>query len=125
MLRMLVPIPPDTRLTVEGNKTILGGCLVDGVMDVLSETGPERPFTLITLIVTLLADRFPTAMFAKSTVKTNVGVGACVYVAFWTFSGTGRIVPLDRLTQNDVPETLVGEQPVWKPIGILVEEVTL
>jgi len=76
IVRMLVAMPLDTRLTVDGDRTRLGGCLTDGLRDVLSETGPDRPFMLNIVRVKLVAVFFETPTSAKSTAKSNVGIGA-------------------------------------------------
>lgn len=122
---MLAAEPPELTTTVDGLKEKEGECLGIGEIVAVSETVPSKPFTLVTVIVSVTEDRLFTVWTREAEPRVKVGVGNRVYVAPWTFSGTGWNVPLEKLTHMFVPFTLEGEQPVWYPILVLAEPVTL
>lgn len=82
-------------------------------------TVPENPPKLVRVIVDVPEElRGMLKVVGFAVIEKSGVVPALLKTAVWTVSGTGFRPPFAISAQIVVPETLLEEQPVWKPRGI-------
>lgn len=97
----------------------VGPCRTLGVRLDDRVTVPENPARLVRVIVEVPEEpRWMLRPVGFAVIEKSGEVPALLKTAVWTVSGTGFRPPFAMSTQIVVPETLLGEQPVWKPRGI-------
>ncbi len=81
-------------------------------------TVPEKLFTLARLSVVVAEEPAIILILLGFNIITKSGVVLVENVAVCTVSGTGLVEPFATVTHVVVPETLLGEQPVWYPMDV-------